>query len=75
MQIGDEAMDSHTEELITQLELAQRWGQSESAIRLSTALGLGPRYVKIDGAIMYPLERVRRHEQTHLISRYRGSLE
>ena len=44
--------------LLSQRELAQRWGRTESAISLATAVGAGPRYVKIDGAIRYPVEEV-----------------
>ena len=52
--------------LLSQRELAQRWGRSESAISLATAVGAGPRYVKIDGAIRYPVEEVQRYERSCL---------
>jgi len=52
--------------LLSQRELAKRWGRTESAISLATAVGAGPRYVKIDGAIRYPVEEVRRYERACL---------
>jgi hypothetical protein len=52
--------------LLSQRELAQRWGRTESAISLATAVGAGPRYVKIDGAIRYPVEEVQRYERACL---------
>jgi hypothetical protein len=52
--------------LLSQRELAQRWGRTESAISLATAVGAGPRYVKIDGAIRYPVEEVERYERACL---------
>lgn len=51
--------------LLTGHELAQRWGRSETVISLSAAVGAGPRYVKIAGAVRYPLEEVQRFERTH----------
>ena len=53
-------------DLLTGRELAHRWGRSESAIRLATAVGTGPRYLKIDGAIRYPVDEVQRYEQACL---------
>lgn len=52
--------------LLTQGELARRWDRDESAIRLATAVGTGPRFVKIDGAIRYPFEEVQRYERACL---------
>lgn len=52
--------------LLSQGELAKRWGRSEAAISLATAVGSGPRYVKIDGAIKYPFEEVQRYERACL---------
>ena len=54
--------------LLSQGELAKRWGRSESAISLATAVGNGPRYVKIDGAIKYPVDEVQRYERACLFS-------
>ena len=55
--------------LFTQNELASRWGRSVSAIGLASALGVGPKYIKVDGALRYPLEEVRKYEQLALASK------
>ena len=60
------AAHNYNNNLLTQGELARRWGRDESAIRLATAVGTGPRYVKIDGAIRYPFEEVQRYERACL---------
>lgn len=59
-------MDVTYNNMLSQPELAKRWGRSESAISLATAVGAGPRYVKIDGAIKYPVEEVQRYERACL---------
>jgi len=61
-------MSANVTKLLSQGELAKRWGRSESAISLATAVGAGPRYVKIDGAIKYPEEEVQRYERACLFS-------
>jgi hypothetical protein len=55
----------HTSSL-SQFELARRWGKEEAVIRLATAVGTGPRYVKIDGTIRYPFDEVQRYERAFL---------
>lgn len=59
-------MDSHMQLLLSQQDLAKRWGRSEAAIGLASAVGAGPRYVKIDGAIKYPVEDIQRYERACL---------
>ena len=59
-------MEATFNNLLSQSELAKRWGRSESAISLATAVGAGPRYVKIDGAIKYPVDEVQRYERACL---------
>ena len=59
-------MDATYNNLLSQRELAKRWGRSESAISLATAVGAGPHYVKIDGSIKYPVEEVQRYERACL---------
>jgi hypothetical protein len=59
-------MDATFNNMLSQHELAKRWGRSESAISLATAVGAGPRYVKIDGSIKYPVEEVQRYERACL---------
>jgi len=60
-------METRTPRMLSQQELAQRWGRSVSAIGLSSAVGLGPRYVKADGALRYPLEEVQKYERSRLL--------
>jgi hypothetical protein len=59
-------MNAHTDNMLSTDELARRWGRSESAISLATAVGSGPRYVKIDGKIRYPFDEVQRYERACL---------
>lgn len=54
--------------MLSQGELAKRWGRSESAISLATAVGTGPRYVKINGAIKYPVDEVQRYERACMLA-------
>lgn len=49
--------------MLSQQELALRWGRSVSSIGLSSAIGLGPKYVKHAGAIRYPVEEVQKYER------------
>jgi 3,4-dihydroxy-2-butanone 4-phosphate synthase len=60
-------MDSNaTHMLLSQQELAKRWGRTEAAIGLASAVGVGPRYIKVDGAIKYPVEDIQRYERACL---------
>lgn len=59
-------MDTTLEMLLSQQELAKRWGRSEAAISLASAVGMGPRYVKIDGVVKYPVEDIQRYERACL---------
>ena len=59
-------MDTAYNNLLTGRELAKRWGRSESAISLATAVGAGPRYIKVDGAVRYPVEEIQRYERACL---------
>jgi hypothetical protein len=65
-QNGEKTMQATFNNLLTQGELARRWGRTESAISLATAVGAGPRYIKIDGAIRYPVDEVQRYERACL---------
>lgn len=60
-------MENTHNNMLSQHELAQRWGRSVSAIGLRSAVGLGPRYVKQDGALKYPMEEVQKYERAHLL--------
>lgn len=59
-------MNTLSQPLLTQSELASRWGRSEAAIGLASAVGAGPRYLKIGGQIMYPSDEVQRYERACL---------
>jgi len=59
-------METPLNMLLTQSELAQRWCRTEAAIGLASAIGVGPRYVKIDGAVKYPLDEIQRYERACL---------
>ena len=52
--------------LLSQMDLARRWGRSESEIVLASAVGAGPLFVKINGMLNYPLDEVRKYEQACL---------
>lgn len=52
--------------LITQQELARRWKRSETSISFASAVGVGPRYVKVDGLVKYPMDEVQRYERDRL---------
>lgn len=60
-------MENTSCHLLSQHQLAQRWGRSVSAIGLCSAVGLGPRYVKQGGALMYPMDEVKKYERRHLL--------
>ena len=53
--------------MLSQQELAQRWGRSVCAIGLHSAVGLGPRYVKAGGMLMYPVAEVQKYERARLM--------
>jgi hypothetical protein len=59
-------MNADLDMLLSQRELAKRWGRSETVIGLASAIGAGPRYVKVDGQLMYPTEEVQRYERACL---------
>lgn len=59
-------MDHMTPSSLSQQELAQRWGRSTSAIGLASALGVGPKYIKMDGSLRYPMDEVQRYERACL---------
>lgn len=57
-------MDISLNKPLSPHDLARRWNKSEMAIRLASAVGLGPRYVKVDGELRYALEEVQKYERT-----------
>ena len=60
-------MTTHNPTMLSQQQLALRWGRSVCAIGLSSAVGLGPRYVKEQGMLMYPVAEVQKYERARLM--------
>lgn len=60
-------MDQPQQQFISRQDLARRWGRTECAIGLASALGAGPRYVKVDGGLQYPVDEVRQYEKDYLL--------
>jgi hypothetical protein len=59
-------MDSRSHMLLSSRELATRWGRSETAISLASAVGVGPRFIKVDGKVMYAMEEIQKYERACL---------
>ncbi len=55
-------------ELLTADELAKRWrGQIKKGTLANwRSQGKGPRFIKMAGVILYPLEKVKEYEKKHL---------
>ena len=60
-------MEIQNQPMLSQQELAKRWGRSVCAIGLSSAMGLGPRYIKQDGVLQYPVDEVQKYERARLM--------
>ncbi len=60
-------MNNPQHTMLSQYQLAQRWGRSVCAIGLQSAVGLGPRYVKQGGTLQYPIEEVQKYERAHVL--------
>jgi hypothetical protein len=63
----DSAMNPQNQPMLSQQELALRWGRSVCAIGLRSAVGLGPRYVKAGGMLMYPVSEVQKYERARMM--------
>ena len=59
-------MQAHIEQLLSQRELAQRWGSPEATINRFRSEGIGPRHVEISGSAMYPVEEIQKFERACL---------
>ncbi len=59
-------MNTRTQTLLTPRELALRWGRSEAVISLASAIGAGPRCMKVGGQIVYAQDEVQRYERACL---------
>ena len=51
---------------LTQRELANRWNKSEATIERYRSDGVGPKYLKIGGAVRYRLEDIEQFERACL---------
>ncbi|MEM8625457.1 MAG: helix-turn-helix domain-containing protein [Pseudomonadota bacterium] len=51
---------------MTQVELAARWQVSPRTLEQWRWRGVGPRYLKIGGRVIYPLEFVETYEAEHV---------
>lgn len=51
---------------LTQLELADRWRLSGRTLEKWRQTRRGPRYLRVGGRVLYPLEEVARFEAEHL---------
>lgn len=60
-------MEMPSPQHLSQQELALRWGRSACAIGLASAVGLGPKYIKQDGALRYPVDEVQKYERARLM--------
>lgn len=61
------AMEHPSTAMLSQQELALRWGRSLAAIGWCSAIGLGPRYVKLGGRLCYPVAEVQAYERARLM--------
>jgi len=61
------AMESKSQHMLSQEELAERWGVSVVLIGLYSAVGLGPKYVREGGFLRFPMEEVQKYEHAHLM--------
>lgn len=59
-------MDTLTAHLLSQRELAQRWGSAEATINHFRSEGIGPRHVDVSGHVMYPVEEIQKFERACL---------
>ncbi len=59
-------MKSNSSSLLSLSALASRWNRSETAISVASAVGLGPRFTKVDGKVMYYLAEIQRFERACL---------
>jgi hypothetical protein len=59
-------MNYPRQQLISQKELAQRWGKPEASIGWFRAIGVGPHYVKVDGEVLYAVDEIEKYERACL---------
>lgn len=59
---------------LTQKALADRWQMSPRTLEQWRWRGIGPRYLKIGGRVLYPLELVEAYEAEHVHQNTGGPL-
>jgi hypothetical protein len=59
-------MNNSNQPMVSQRELARRWGKPECSFGWFRAVGAGPHYVKVGGEILYPLDEVEKYERACL---------
>jgi hypothetical protein len=60
--MGAREMSNHTH--LTELDLASRWNVSVKTLQAWRLRGVGPRYLKLGGAVRYPPGMIEEYEQT-----------
>jgi predicted site-specific integrase-resolvase len=61
------SMEAKPPRMLSQEELAARWGVSVVLIGLYSAVGLGPKYVREGGYLRFPVEEVQKYEHARLM--------
>lgn len=63
-------MSSNQKKFLTPSELSERWGERITVRTLANwrSLGSGPRFVKIGGAILYPVDEVSQWERSNTVN-------
>ena len=56
----------HERRVLSEIELAQRWGVSPKTLQRWRCEGRGPRYLKLSKRVTYPLEIVLEYEHSAL---------
>lgn len=65
----DNADNGRAEQYLTTRELAERWRMSPGSLRNARCSGKGIRYLRLGGAVRYPLSAVIEHERKHMVGR------
>jgi hypothetical protein len=60
---------------LNQMQLADRWALSPRTLEQWRWRGVGPRYLKIGGRVIYPLAEVERYEASRLHQNTGGPLK
>ncbi len=64
--LKESAMENQVQHLLSQRDLAKRWGKPEASINRFSNKGVGPRCIKVRGAVMYPLDEIQKFERACL---------